>query len=388
MEDKQLLMIPGPTPCPASVLLAHARPMINHRGPQFRAIMEEVVENLKKVYKTKNEIFVLTSSGTGSMEAAVVNTLSPGDKVLSLSIGNFGERWAKIAATYGANVEKVNFPLGTAVDPEVVRQHLAADTKKEIKAVLIQFNETSTGVYNPMPAVAKVVHEHGAMILVDAVSGLGAIDLDTDGLGLDVVCAGSQKAFMCPPGLAFISFSERALAAAKVAKMPRFYFDILEAREYAKIGQTAWTPAIPQFFGVQQGLRLMMEEGMANFQARHMRLRNATRAAVKALGMQLFVEDDSIASPVITALAAPQGISPDAIRKLALEKYGVVFAVGQGSLKATHFRIGHLGYVNESDIYAALSVLGSVLMELGFDCDPSAGVVAAQKVIAAELARA
>lgn len=388
MEEKELLMIPGPTPCPASVLLAHARPMINHRGPQFVAVLQEVTENLKKVYKTKNDVFILSSSGTGAMETAIVNTLSPGDKVLSLSIGNFGERWAKIAKVYGADVEKIDFGFGAAVDPVVVRQRLQADTNKEIKAVLVQFNETSTGVFNPMPEIAEVVHEHGALLLVDAVSGLGAIDLDTDGLGIDVVCAGSQKAFMCPPGLAFVAFSARAMAAAKEAKMPRFYFNVLDAKEFAAKGQTPWTPAIPQFFGMQQGLRMMMDEGMENFQARHLRLRNATRAAVKALGLKLFVEDDAIASPVITCIEAPAGISPDDIRKLALKKYGVVYAVGQGKLKPTHFRIGHLGYVTESDIYAALGVLGSVLTELGFECDPAAGVVAAQRVITAELAKA
>jgi aspartate aminotransferase-like enzyme len=381
-------MIPGPTPCPASVLLAHARPMINHRGPQFQAVLKEVTENLKKVYKTQNDVFILTSSGTGAMETAIVNTLSPGDKVLSLSIGNFGDRWAKIAKVYGADVEKIDFPLGTAVDPAVLRTRLQADVQKEIKAVLVQFNETSTGVVNPMPEIAQVVHEHGALILVDAVSGLGAIDLDTDGLKLDVVCAGSQKAFMCPPGLAFISFSPRAMAAAKEAKMPRFYFNVLDAKEFADKGQTPWTPAIPQFFGMQVGLRMVMQETLEGFQARHLRLRNATRAGVKALGLKLFVEDDKIASPVITALEAPAGISPDAIRKRALEKFSVVYAVGQGKLKPTHFRIGHLGYVNECDVYAALSVLGSVLTELGYVCDPAAGVVAAQQVINAELTRA
>ncbi len=387
MKEKQLLMIPGPTPCPADVLLAHARPMINHRGPQFKAMLLEVTENLKKVFRTQNDVFILTSSGTGAMEAAIVNTLSPGDKVLSLSIGNFGNRWAKIAKIFGADVTKVDFPLGTAVDVNELRKYLQADTAKEYKAVLVQFNETSTGVVNPLPEIAAAVHEHGALILVDAVSGLGAIDLDTDGLKLDVVCAGSQKAFMCPPGLAFISFSKRALAAAAEAKMPRFYFDILEAKKLADGGQTPWTPAIPQFYGMQVGLRMMMEEGMDNFQGRHLRLRNATRAAVKALGLKLLVEDDAIASPVITAIYAPEAIGPDPIRKLALEKYGVVYAVGQDALKPIVFRIGHLGYVNECDVFAALSVLGSVLVELGFECDPAAGVVAAQQSITAALAK-
>jgi aspartate aminotransferase-like enzyme len=362
--------------------------MINHRGPQFQGILKEVTENLKKVFKTQNDIFILTSSGTGAMEAAIVNTLSPGDKVLSLSIGNFGNRWAKMAATYGADVEKIDFPLGTAVDVDVLRARLHADGAKAIKAVLVQFNETSTGVFNPMPEIAAAIRAHGALSLVDAVSGLGAIPLDTDALGLDVVCAGSQKAFMCPPGLAFVSFSPRALAAAKEAKMPRFYFDVLEAAKLAAIGQTPWTPAIPQFFGMQEGLRLIMQETLPAFQARHLRLRNAVRAAVRALGLKLLVEDDNIASPVITALYAPEAIGPDAIRKLALRKYGVVYAVGQDSLKSTVFRIGHLGYVNDADVFAALSVLGSVLMELGYDCDPAAGVVAAQKSITAELARA
>ena len=388
MKEKQLLMIPGPTPCPATVLLAHARPMINHRGPQFQAVLQEVTANLKKVFKTQNDIFILTSSGTGAMEAAIVNTLSPGDKVLALSIGNFGDRWAKIAKVFGAEVEKMSFPLGTAVDVEAVRTRLAADSAKEFKAVLVQFNETSTGVFNPMAEIASVVHEHGALLLVDAVSGLGAIDLDTDGLGLDVVCAGSQKAFMCPPGLAFVSFSARAMEAAKTAKMPCFYFNVLDAKEFADKGQTPWTPAIPQFFGMQEGLRLVFEETLEGFQARHLRLRNAVRAGVQALGLDLFVKDDKIASPVITAIAAPEGISPDAIRKLALNKYGVVYAVGQGTLKPTHFRIGHLGYVNDADVLAAIGVLGSVLLELGFACDPAAGVVAAQQVILSEMAKA
>ena len=388
MEEKQLLMIPGPTPCPASVLLAHARPMINHRGPQFKAVFAEVAENLKKVYQTQHDVFILTSSGTGALETAIVNTLSPGDKVLSLSIGNFGNRWAKIAAAYGAQVEKMDFPLGTAVDVPAVQARLQADTGKEFKVVLVQFNETSTGVVNPMPEIAEVVHAHGALLLVDAVSGMGAIPLDVDGLKLDVVCAGSQKAFMIPPGLAFISFSPRAMAAAEKAKMPKFYFNILETKKFADQQQTPWTPAIPQFCGMQQGLRLMLQEGMGNFQARHLRLRNAVRAGAKALGLQLLVTDERIASPVITAIVAPEGIGPDPIRKLALQKYGVVYAVGQDALKPTVFRIGHLGYVDDTDIFAALGVLGSVLLELGFQCDPAAGVVAAQQSIIKALAGA
>jgi aspartate aminotransferase-like enzyme len=387
VEDKQLLMIPGPTPCPASVLLAHANPMINHRGPKFKSVLNEVTANLQKVFRTQNDIFILTSSGTGAMETSIVNTLSPGDKVLCLSIGNFGNRYAKIARTFGADVEKMDFPLGTAVDVEKLRARLADDKAKEFKAVLVQFNETSTGVVNPIPEIAAAVHEHGAMILVDAVSGLGAIDLDVDGLGLDVVCAGSQKAFMCPPGLAFVSFSERALKAAETAKMPRFYFDALEAKKYLATGETPWTPAIPQFFGMQVGLRLIMQEGLDKFQGRHLRLRNATRAAVKALGLKLLVDDDSIASPVITAIFAPEAIGPDAIRKLALTKYGAVYAVGQDALKSTVFRIGHLGYVDDTDVLAALGVLGSVLVELGFSCDPAAGVVAAQQSITKALAQ-
>ena len=386
MEDKQLLMIPGPTPCPASVLLAHAKPMINHRGPQFKAVFSEVTAHLKKVFQTENDVFILTSSGTGAMETAIVNTLSPGDKVLSLSIGNFGNRWAKIAAAFGAQVEKIDFPLGTAVDVASVRTRLQADTAKEIKAVLVQFNETSTGVVNPIPEIAAAVHEHGALILVDAVSGMGAIPLDTDGLKLDVVCAGSQKAFMCPPGLAFISFSPRALQAAQAAKMPRFYFNILDAKKFADQEQTPWTPAIPQFFGMQAGLRMMFQEGMDNFQARHLRLRNAVRAGALALGLNVLVQDERIASPVITAIVAPDGIGPDPIRKLALQKYGVVYAVGQDALKPTVFRIGHLGYVDDADVLAALGVLGSVLLELGYPCDPAAGIVAAQQSITAALA--
>jgi len=385
MDEKQLLMIPGPTPCPASVLLAHARPMINHRGPQFKAVHAEVTENLQKVYRTTGDVFVLTASGTGAMEAALVNTLSPGDKVLALSIGNFGNRWAKMAKVFGAEVDKLDFPLGTAVDLASVREKLSTDADKTIKAVLVQFNETSTGVVNPMPAIAAAVHEHGAMLLVDAVSGLAAIDLDTDRLGLDVVCAGSQKAFMCPPGLSFVAFSKRAMAAAQVAKMPKFYFDILKAQEFAEKHETPWTPAIPQFYGLQQGLRLMLQEGLPAFQARHLRLRDAARAGATALGLRLLVDDPAIASPVITAIYAPEAIGPDPIRKLALTKYGVVYATGQDALKASVFRIGHLGFVDDADMLAALGVLGNVLVELGFPCDPSAGIVAAQQTIARAL---
>ncbi len=376
MHEKQLLMIPGPTAVPQSILLAGARPMINHRGPEFRAALEECTEGLKRVFQTSHEMFILTASGTGGLEAAVVNMLSPGDLVLSVSIGVFGDRFADIADTHGARVEKMDFEMGKAADPEQIRQRLARDTKKEIKAVLLTHNETSTGVTNDMATIGPIVREHGALLLVDGISSLVAMDCQMDAWYMDVLVAGSQKAFMIPPGLCFIATNDRAAAAMEQTTTPRFYFDLAKARSYLEQGQTPWTPAVPQVFQLEAALKLLEREGLQACFERHARLARATREGVKALGLKLLA-DEAHASNAVTAARKPQGAAVAELRKLMRDKYGVVLAGGQRSLKDEIFRIGHLGYVGEADIIATLGLLGLGLKELGVNVDPTAGVRAA-----------
>lgn len=376
MDEKQLLMIPGPTPVPQSVLLAGAKPMINHRGPEFAALLAEVTAGLKRVFQTDHDVFILTASGTGGLEAAIVNVLSPGDLVLSVSIGVFGDRFATIAKTFGAKVESLNFEWGQAVDPEKLRARLAADKKKDIKAVLVTHNETSTGVANDLSTIGPVVREHGALLLVDGISSLLAMDCQTDAWSLDVVVAGSQKAFMIPPGLAFIAISDRAWAAMAGAKMPRFYWDLKKAKDYLERGQTPWTPAVPQFFQLREALKILEAEGLQACFARHARLAAAVRAGVGALGLKLFA-DPAHASNAVTSVKKPDGIEVSALRKLMLQKYGVVLAGGQQQLQNEIFRIGHLGYVSEPEIIATLGALGLALRELGSKVDSWAGVAAA-----------
>ena len=382
MEEKQLLMIPGPTPVAQPVLRACSKPMINHRGPEFAQLQDACNRGLKAAFKTQNDILTLTCSGTGAMEAAVVNVLSPGDKVLALSIGAFGDRFTQIAETFGAQVERMSFDWGTAVDDNKVAARLKQDTGREIKAVLVTHNETSTGVTNDLAAIAAAVRKHGALLLADAVSSLVAIDLRADEWGIDVVAAASQKAFMLPPGLAFVSMSERAWAANAQAKMHRYYFDLKKAKEFMDKKQTPWTPALPQMYGLKEGLRLIEEEGLENCFARHRRLGSAARAACAAMGLRLFA-DPRFASNAVTAIVAPNGITPKQIRSLLLDKYGVVLAGGQGKVQDTVFRIGHLGYVNETDIITTLAALGTGLHELGLKVDIGAALDAAHKELSA-----
>jgi aspartate aminotransferase-like enzyme len=379
LEEKQLLMIPGPTPVPQSVLLAGARPMINHRGPEFKVAIEECTAGLKRVFRTRHEVFILTCAGTGGLEAAVVNMLSPGDKVLSVSIGVFGDRFAAIASTYGVNVEKLAFDMGAAADPKLIEERLKADAGKEIRAVFVTHNETSTGVTNDLRAISAVVREHGALLLVDAISSMLAMDCDMDGWRLDVVVAGSQKAFMIPPGLSFVAINDRAAEAMKTAKIPRFYFDLGKARDYLKTGETPWTPAVPLVLQLREALRLLEKEGFDNCLKRHARLARATREGVKALGLKLLA-DERVASNAVTSVRRPDRIDVSALRKLMREKYRVVLAGGQGSLKNDIFRIGHLGLVNEGDIVAALGLLGLAMKDMGVKLDPGAGAAAALKV--------
>ena len=356
------LRIPGPTHCPDEVLQAMTKQMINHRGPEFRDILDRVTENLKVFFQTKNDLFLLTGSGTGGMEAAVVNTLSPGDSVLSVSIGVFGDRFATIAEQYGAAVTRLTFEWSKAADPDEVGRALQADPK--IKAVLVTHNETSTGVTNDLGALSKVIKGAGKLLLVDAISSLGSINLPVDEWGCDVAVSGSQKGWMTPPGLAMVSVSQEAWQAHANAKMPRFYWDFTRAKSYLERGQTPWTPVIPIVYAIDRALQIMMKEGMSNIIARHSRIGDLTRKGVKSLGLSLFA-DEKYASNTVTAVNAPEGTNANDLRKILLGENEIVLGGGQQSLDGKIFRIGHLGMVTEGDIEAVISALKVALPKVG-----------------------
>ncbi|MBI4300925.1 MAG: alanine--glyoxylate aminotransferase family protein [Chloroflexi bacterium] len=357
------LRIPGPTPCPPEVLQAMTKPMINHRGPEFAQIIKRIAARLQEFFQTKNDILVLTTAGTGGMESAVVNTMSPGDKVLSASCGEFGDRFAKIAETYGAQVTRLKAELGKAVDPDSIRKALSADPS--ITAVLLTHNETSTGVTNDLKALAAVCKEFDKLVVVDAVSSLSSIDLQTDAWKCDVVVTGSQKGWMVPPGLAMVSVSEEGWKAVANAKMPRFYFDYQRAKSSADRGQTPWTPAVSVYFALDYALDLMAKEGMQNIFARHARIAAHTRQRVKDLGLALFA-DEAVASNTVTAVHVPETLQARELLRILREDFQVVMAGGQGSLDGKIFRIGHLGYVQQEDIDKAMVALEEALARLGF----------------------
>ena len=357
------LRIPGPTPLPDEILKALSNQMISHRGPQFTEIVRRATENLRDIFQTKGDIFILTCSGTGGMEAAIVNTLSPGDKVLSVANGAFGDRFADIAETFGAELERLRFEWGTAVDPQEVRKTLSKDAG--IKAVLVTHNETSTGVTNDLEAISAVVREYDKLLIVDAISSLGAINLPVDRWGCDVVVTGSQKAWMAPPGLAMVSVSERAWKAHAKAKMPRFYWDFAKAKKSLDKLQTPFTPAVSMFYALDAALELFQREGLENIFARHARIAAKTRGEVKSLGLSLFA-DERYASNAVTAIKATKGLDPKMLLKILREEYDTVLAGGQQRLDGQIFRIGHIGYVNEQDIDAVITALKAALPKAGF----------------------
>lgn len=340
-----------------------ARPMINHRGPEFKALLAEIIAGLRPIFGTAGDIFLFPASGTGGMEAAVVNTLSPGDRVLAVSTGYFGDRFARIAADFGADVVPLNFPWGQAADPEVVRSHLRADP--QIKAVLLTHNETSTGVTNDVRAVAAVVQEvrqgrDSPLIIVDAISSFAALPLPADELGLDVVVACSQKALMLPPGLALLSVSPRAWEAHSRARMPRHYWDFTAAKRSLEKGQTPYTPAISLLYGLVESLRLIHEEGLEAVYARHRRIGAMTREGIRNLGLSLFADPDH-ASDTVTAVRVPEETDGKLLVSRLRQEHNVVVAGGQGHLEGKIFRIGHLGWVQEADITAVLQALSHVI---------------------------
>lgn len=356
------LRIPGPTPCPPEVLKAVGKQMIDHRGKEFKELLLRVTANLKTIFQTKNDLLILTCSGTGGLEAAVVNTFSPGDKVLAVAIGVFGERFAEIARTYGADVIPLNFEYGTAADPDVVRK--ALQDNKNIKGVLLTHNETSTGTTNDVAALCEVIREFDKLILIDSISGMGSLNLPVDELGCDVVVAGSQKGWMVPPGLAMVSVSEKAWKANAAAKIPRFYMDFGRAKKFLADGETPWTPAVSTFFGFDIALNMMLKEGMDNIYARHAKIGEFTRKEIRVRGLQV-LPDDKHASNVVTAVLAGDKIQVPKLRQILRDEYKVVIAGGQGKLKGKIFRIGHLGYVYENDIKEVLKALDKAIPRAG-----------------------
>lgn len=378
LAEKSLLMIPGPTPIPPRVAAAMTRPMINHRGEAFSALFEEVSTKLKKVFRTEQPVYIFPGAGSGGWEAALVNTLNPGDAVLSVSIGDFGDRWCRVAAKLGFHVERLRFEPGQAADPDRIAEKLAEDRERRIKAVLIQHNETSTGVTNDVRAIARAVRSHGALLMVDSVSGLGALPLEMDAWDLDVVLTGAQKALMCPPGLSLIAFSERAGAAAEQSTMPRFYWDLKAAESSRQKWQTPYTPAISLLYALREALQMLEEETLEGAWERHRLLGAMCRAGVQAMGLRLLAEDERTASNSVTAVVSP--VDPKRLRKVARERFGVQLAGGQGELADRIFRIGHLGYVAPGDVLQALAATEMALAVCGYDVQVGKAVAAAQEV--------
>ncbi len=380
MEDKHLLMIPGPTPVPPKVLSATAKPPIGHRSGDFSKILAEVTENLNWLHQTKSNVLMLTVSGTGAMEAGIINFLSPGDRVLVGSNGKFGDRWAQISKAFGLDVDVISADWGKPLDTEEFRQELEGDKEKKIKAVIVTHSETSTGVLNDLETINKYVKNHGeSLIIVDAVTSLGALNVPVDEWELDVVASGSQKGYMIPPGLGFVTVSDKAWKAYENAKIPKFYFDLKKYDKAASKNSTPFTPPINLIYGLQTALQMMKNEGLENIFARHQRLTQATRAGIKALGLSLFAPDEAASTAATSVI--PASVEADAIRSTMNKRFNIALAGGQDHMKGKIFRIGHLGFVSDRDILTVLSCLGATLQELGKDVDPGAGVAAAAKVL-------
>lgn len=373
-------MIPGPTPIPPEVTAAMSMPIIGHRSDDFASFYSIVVGKMKEVFQTKNDLFVLTNSGTGAMETAVANVLNPGDRVLALVTGNFGERFANIAKAYGADVDGVNFEWGKEVDLGVVKEKLGSGS---YKAVLATQNETSTGVANDIAGISALVSGTDALLMVDGVSGMGGIELKTDEWKVDIAITASQKAFMLPPGLSMISVSEKAWKIIDQNSSPCFYFSLPAAKKSIAKWNTPYTPNVSLIFGLNAALDMMLEEGMKNVYERHLLLARAARAAIKALGLKLLAED-RCASPTVTAAYAPEGYDGDSLRKVLRKQYGIVFAGGQGNLKGKIFRIAHMGYADKMDIIIAIGGLEMALAQIGYHVEPGAGLRAAEKVFLGE----
>ncbi len=376
---KNLLMTPGPTPVPEEARLIMAKEMIHHRTDSYSCIFGEMSENLKYVFQTSRDVMTLTSSGTGAMEAAVVNLFSEGDKIAVFSVGNFGDRFIEISKQYKLNVIEKKYDWGTAAKVEDLKKLI--EEEKELKGVFITHSETSTGVVNDIKSFGEVIRNTDVLLIVDAVSGLGANELKMDDWGVDCIVSGSQKGIMAPPGLAFAVISEKAEKALDTAKLPKFYFSFKKHLKMIKDNQTPWTPAINLTMSVNESLKIIKKEGLENVIERHKFMREATAEGVKALGLEFFVKDEKARGNSVTAVYAPEGINGDKVNKIMKDKHGVVIAGGQGNIKGKVFRIGHLGYVDKLDLIMTFSALEMTLKELGYNFEPGAGVGAVQKYL-------
>lgn len=374
---KNYLIAPGPTPVPSRVLLAMAQPVVHHRTPQFSRVFADAKESLKQVFQTKEDVLILAASGTGAMESAVTNLFSPGDEVLVINGGKFGERWLKITAAYGVKTVELKVEWGDSARVEDVRALL--DANPGIRAVLMQASETSTGALHPTEDIAALTRNRDVLLVVDAITALGVFDVPMDKWGIDVLITGSQKALMLPPGLAFLALSERAWQRTKQATIPRFYFDLARERSNLANDTTAWTPAISLITGLRESLAIMLEEGLTNVFARHARMAAASQAAAAALGLKLVAT--KAPSPALTAIYTPSDVEGGKLVSYLRDKMGVTFMGGQDQLKGKIVRIGHLGYTGAFDVITAVAALEMALSHFGHKLTLGTGVAAAQSVL-------
>ncbi len=376
--QKRYLLAPGPTPVPPDVLLAMARPIIHHRAPEFAELFGRIRDDLKWFYQTTTDVLILVSTGTGAMEGAVVNFLSPGDHALYVNGGKFGERWGKICQAFGVQAQEIKVAWGHAVKPAEIESALAKDPS--IKAVYIQASETSTGVAHPTREIAEIVRRReGTILVVDAITALGVFDLQTDAWGLDVVVSGSQKAFMLPPGLAFVSVSPKAWALAGRARNAKFYFNFKKERDAQQKNQTAFTAAVSLILGLEEVLKMLKAEGLANIFGRHHRMAEAMREGIAGMGLKIFPKESP--SDALTAVSTPEGIDGQKVYKILREQYGVTAAGGQDELKGKVFRLAHLGYTDTFDIITALSAVEMVLKGMGHPVRLGSGVAVAEELL-------
>lgn len=375
---KRYLLAPGPTPVPPEILLSMAMPIIHHRSPDFIPILDNAKKGLQWLFQTKNDVLILSSSGTGGMVGSVNNFFNPSDKVLVVNGGKFGERWTKIAQAYGLKVEEIVVEWGYSVKPDMVEAALKKDPK--IKGVFVQATETSTGVNHDIQTIGKIVKNYpDTIFIVDAISALVAHDIRTDEWNIDILIGGSQKGLMLPPGLAFVSVSEKAWKMNETSKMPRFYFDFRKERENLAKNQTNFTSAVTLIIGLNEAIKILQKEGLENIFKRHERLANATREAVKALGLSLYSKESP--SNSVTAIEMPQGIDGQAVYKNLREKYGVTGAGGQDKAKGKIYRLAHLGYVDIFDVIIGIASLEMVLKGMGADIQLGKGVAKAQELL-------
>jgi serine---pyruvate transaminase len=374
VPEKRYLFTPGPTPVPPQVLAALAEPVVHHRGPDFRIVYERCLGRLREVFRTGTEVLLYTSSGTGAMESAIANLCSPGDRVLAVSAGYFGERFAKIARAYGCVVEELRYDWGESPSAEDLASRL--DELGGAHAVLLTHSETSTGVVADVQSLAAAARDAGALVVVDAISSLGAVPLETDAWGIDAVASGSQKALMTPPGLAAASVSSAAWEASRRASSPRMYFDWETTREAQSRLDAPFTPAVSLVVALDVALGILLDEGLETAFARHVRLGRACREGAKAMGLELFSPDDD-RSAVVTAIRTPDGVDADELVLALRDRFGVTLAPGQGVLKGRAFRIGHIGYYDVFDVATALAAVELGLAEAGADIERGVAVTRA-----------